>query len=363
MIINHAILHVCDFVACENTFAAEELDLSQKANKNFTMKHCRKALNSLDNCRGTFAENSGFAGELQAYFAGMRDFISLSTQVAEFIAGEFQHMEKPVSTDVLVVDFEDDASSQVHEVTEEEIADVSSVADINAYQARGRRYFAVLLLESKSAYMHELYVGESGMGNGVAYNRTVLPAPSQKVASYCLVDLRSGEVQFADKRRVIAGEEVYLIPDKLLQCSMQASTKEVLHAVEEIVEAVAEEYGQNTAVSRAMVKAYAKERVAGDADLADFDLEDMSREIFDDRPDIHERVVQAAAARDIPRNVAVEKKAVDRVAKNHKIRTDTGIEITFPAEYGDNPEYLTFTTEADGTYSISLRNIGFIENR
>lgn len=355
MIINHAILHVCDFVACENTFAAEELDLSQKVNKNFTMKHCRKALNSLDNCRGTFSENSGFATELQAYFAGQRDFISLSTQVADFIAGEFQHMEKPVSTDVLVVDFEDDASTQVREMTEEEAED--------AYKARGRRYFAVLLLESKSAYMHELYVGESGLGNGIAYNRTVLPGPSQKVSSYCLVDLRSGEVVFADKQRVIAGEEVYLIPDKLLQCSMEASTKEVLHAVEEIVEAVAEEYGQNTAVSRAMVKAYAKERVSGDSDLADFDLEDMSREIFDDRPDIHERVVQAAAARDIPKSVAVEKKAVDRVAKSHKIRTDTGIEITFPAEYGDNPEYLTFTTEADGTYSISLKNIGFIENR
>ena len=33
------------------------------------------------------------------------------------------------------------------------------------------------------------------------------------------------------------------------------------------------------------------------------------------------------------------------------------------AEYSRNPEYLTFTSEADGTYSIQLKNIGHIENR
>ena len=34
-----------------------------------------------------------------------------------------------------------------------------------------------------------------------------------------------------------------------------------------------------------------------------------------------------------------------------------------PAEYSRNPEYITFTSEADGTISIQLKNIGSIENR
>ena len=59
----------------------------------------------------------------------------------------------------------------------------------------------------------------------------------------------------------------------------------------------------------------------------------------------------------------LEREAVRRVAKSHKIRTDTGIELTFPAEYSRNPEYMTFTSEADGTISIQIKNIGSIENK
>ena len=59
----------------------------------------------------------------------------------------------------------------------------------------------------------------------------------------------------------------------------------------------------------------------------------------------------------------VKKEAVKRVAKNHKIRTDTGIEITFPAEYFENPDFIEFVSNPDGMISIELKNIGSIENR
>ena len=44
--------------------------------------------------RGEFAENSMFAEELRCYFRGQREFVDLSVQVAEFIAGELGRMEK-----------------------------------------------------------------------------------------------------------------------------------------------------------------------------------------------------------------------------------------------------------------------------
>ena len=48
MNINHAILHVLDFVSCENTFSAEEIDLSDKTAKNYVSRLAGKALNDLD---------------------------------------------------------------------------------------------------------------------------------------------------------------------------------------------------------------------------------------------------------------------------------------------------------------------------
>ena len=66
----------------------------------------------------------------------------------------------------------------------------------------------------------------------------------------------------------------------------------------------------------------------------------------------------------LPEPVPVERANVERAAvRNHKIRTDTGIEITFPAEMLRNTEYVQFVNEPNGLISIELKNIGSIENR
>ena len=97
MKINHAILHVFDFVSCVNVYAQEELDLASKNAKRYVTSHAKKALGNMDSKRGEFAEDSMFAEELRAYFRGQRGFVDLSVQVAEFIAGELGRMEKSES--------------------------------------------------------------------------------------------------------------------------------------------------------------------------------------------------------------------------------------------------------------------------
>ena len=237
MKINHAILHVFDFVSCVNVYSTEELDLSSRNVKRYVTGHAKKALGNLDSKRGSFVDGSLFAGELHAYFRGERDFVGLSVQVAEYLAGELGRADKPASTDLLVVDFEDDPDSTVHKMTDEEAE--------AAYEARGHRYFAFMLLESRPAYLHE--VGEGELGGtcvNIARHHAILPNPSQKVASFAVVDAKSLAVSFCDKPRAIAGEEKLLIPDGLLQCSIEASSKEVFDAVARIVEEVAEEHGR-----------------------------------------------------------------------------------------------------------------------
>ena len=49
--------------------------------------------------------------------------------------------------------------------------------------------------------------------------------------------------------------------------------------------------------------------------------------------------------------------------RNHKIVTDTGIVLTFPAEYSHNTELIEFKSAPNGLIQIELKNIGSIENR
>ena len=159
--------------------------------------------------------------------------------------------------------------------------------------------------------------------------------------------------------QIIAGERRWLIPDGLLQCSMEASSKEVFDTVTRIVEEVAEEYGANAAVAVSKAKAYVAENADESDELAPWD---MGEEVFEDEP-LQKRFEQALADEARPEGVVVEKNVAKRGAKSHKIRTDTGIDITFPAEYGENPDFIEFVSGPNGLINIELKNIGHIGNR
>lgn len=334
MKIDHAILHILDFDSAVNVLSQRELDLDTRAVKSFVGTHLRRARTNGDNRRGTFAESSGFSAELKAYLFGDRDFVDFSQQIAQFFADEFAKMEKAETTDVLVADFADDD-------------------DV--------RWFAILLLASKQAYMHEVAREAGEVRNDIKRHYAILPNPSQKVASFALVRASTMEVFFQDKKRKIADVDTFIIPDGLLQCTTGASGKEVIDTVTRVVEQVAEDHGANAAVAVAKAKAAVAEKVEDDEELPPWDVVD---EAFDDEPVIRDAVKSALKEEQLPERVPVERAQVEKAAvRNHKIRTDTGITISFPAEMGSNPDYIEFVNEPNGLISIELKNIGAIENR
>lgn len=335
MKINHAILHILDFESAVNVMSQRELDLEDSRQaRSFVTTHVRRARESADNKRATFSDSSAFGGELKRYFFGEREFVDLSQQIAEFLAAELAKAEKAQSTDILVVDFEDDDDA---------------------------RWFAIMMLASKQAFMHEVGSEAGETCNSIKRHYAILPNPSQKVQSYAVVRASTMEIGYVDKKRKIAGEDTLLIPDGLLQCETGVSGKEVIDTVTRVVEEVAEEHGANTAVALAKVKAAVAEKVEDDEELPPWDIVD---EVFENEPQIKESVRAALIEEALPERVPVERKQVERAAvRNHKIRTDTGIEITFPAEMGSNSEYIEFVNEPNGLISIELKKISSIENR
>ena len=132
------------------------------------------------------------------------------------------------------------------------------------------------------------------------------------MASFAVVESKTLSVSFCDKEREIAGERRWLIPDGLLQCSMEASSKEVFDTVARLVEEVAEEYGANTAVAVSKAKAYVAENADESDELAPWDL---GEEVFEDEP-LQKRFEEALAEEALPERVVVEKSVAKRVAKS-----------------------------------------------
>lgn len=360
--VHNAILHVFDFETGSTYLSDRELDLSERATRSYVQRHLRKVSSSPESRHGEFCEGSAFAEKIADYFAGREEFVALSQEIGVYFWEELRRSDDPGQCDVLVADFEDtDAmptkAGQVGTVVGDALA---KALESDSYDAPPVRRFAVILLPRKQAFVHDLRSVDGQSANDVVRTDAALPNPTQKVESYLLVDADTLSIDFCDRARSIAGRDSYIIPDGLLQCTTQASSREVIASVTKIVEDVAEEYGLTPALAVSEAKAYVAER----AEMGEVVMpQEVGERVFEDAPQMRETYERKAREERLPEEVPVRRGAANRMTRSHRIRTDTGIEITFPSEYARKPELIEFETEPDGTMRITLKGIAHIENR
>lgn len=333
--LNSAILHVLDMDSAVTVYSKATLDLEERPVKAYVQSMCRKALNTVDARHGTFASNSNLSVRLSRYFGGgNEDFIGLSTDVARFLFEELERADKQKSTDILCADFLD--GDDTH-------------------------YFGLFLLEGKKAFTHEVSQAGANVSCDIVRHYGVLPAANQKLSSWLLVRSDTMGISYVEKTRTIDGQEVLLIPDELLQCKSEASSRETLDCVNEIVEKIATDHGNNATRALAQAKAYVTENVKTSST---FSRAGLAEEVFSEDERAQQAFETQAEVRHIPKVVTIDKRAVDQKrVRNQRIVTDTGIEVSFPAEYGEDSDMIEFKTESNGLISISLKGIASIENK
>ena len=340
--VDRAILHVFDFDSGSTYLSERPLDLTVRATRSFVQRHLRKISANAESRHGEFSRDSGFAAELQRYLAGEREFVEFSVEIAQWFWEELRRSEDLEQCDLLVADFTD--------------TDAAGEKDVEFDGPAGRRFFSIMLLPRRQAFVHEV----GGDANDIARVDATLPNPSQKVASYVLVDAETGSIDFHDKERAVGGERVSIIPDRFLQCTSEASSHEVIDEVSVIVRDVAEEFGLEPAVEVGRAKA----AVARSADVEEsFSPAEVGRTVFAERPEVAERFEQRVREAELPEEAPVRRGVAGRLTRSHKIRTDTGVEITFPSELAERPGYLDFSTDAEGRITITVGNVAKIENR
>lgn len=332
MIIKKAVLHILDFNSGMSVFSQNELDCSDDTVSTFLQKHLEKLHRDSARKVGKFNAESGFAAALSQYCGKELEFIDFTTQIANVLYENISISDRLDPIDLVAVDYAND--------------------DAN--------YFALLLITNKSAYTHQVITDENGIHNEIMKHYAILPAPSQKIDSYAIINTDSGEIYFLDKRRQIDGKSVVVLPEILLECSIGLSTKEAVKIVREAANEVAEEYGVNSAVAVSKAKSY----IAESCEEADtISTEKLAENIFSQSPIMKDAFEKKIEEKEIPKDIKIERTSAVRASKSQKIKTDTGIEITVPVEYFEDDRYIEFINNPDGTISIALKNIGKLTNR
>jgi hypothetical protein len=137
----------------------------------------------------------------------------------------------------------------------------------------------------------------------------------------------------------------------LLECQYGISAKETIKIVTSLSGQIADAYGENVAI----VVSKAKKAISDNAEISSFlSPREIGKEVFGDCDEMAYAFEEKLDQMGIPQKINVDRAYAIRSGKNHKIRTDTGIEMIIPAEHLKNNLYVEFINNPDGTISIEM---------
>lgn len=331
IIIEKAILHILDFHSGVTVYSDTELPVKDSI-ETWLLKHIEKAWGSQDAKPGTFYDDSAFLKQIASYDAGELSFIDFSKQIAKTLEDAFTHAEEMPSSDVIV------AAVSIDEVP----------------------YLVILRSNNHIGFTHQVNQTENGIQNEIINHYSIMPNLSQKIDEFAFVNLQTKEIKTAAKKYTLDGNPVIVLPEVLLECSLTPSPKEAMKNLSKAAAKVAESFGQDKVATEAAVKSYVAETMQKGTEL---DLQEAGKEIFHDNPAMQQELDTAIRDAGITEPVQMDPEATLKKVSRHKLKTDTGIELTIPTDYFDNTEFIEFNNNEDGTLSITLKHISNIVNR
>lgn len=331
VVIDKAILHILDFNSGMTVYSDEELTV-QDSIETFLHKHIEKSWGSQDAKPGAFYDDSYCAELLKEYLSGEMSFVPFSKELARKLEEALVHAEEMASADVIVADVRIDDVRQI----------------------------VIFKAASHMGYTHQVNQSEAGIKNEIINHYSIMPNLSQKMEEFAYINTETKEISVTAKKYTIDGNSILVFPEILLECSLTPSPKEAIKNLSKTAAKVAEAYGQDKVATEAAVKSYVTENMQNSDEL---DLVEAGKEIFKENPSMQADFDSAIKEAGFTEPVKMDQEATLKKMCKHKLKTDTGIELTIPSEYFDNTEFMEFHNNEDGTLSIMLKHIGNIVNR
>ncbi|HAX74240.1 MAG TPA: nucleoid-associated protein [Firmicutes bacterium] len=221
-------------------------------------------------------------------------------------------------------------------------------------------YIVGLELVCKAAFTHEVKQTDEGVQNNLLLHEAMLPAPTGRSGRFFMVNRDNLNLTILEDRVKFEGEDLSLFAEDLLGTTTDISIKEAVHLARSATEKIVEKHNLDELEVIPMFHQAITEVIHTGAEL---DFEAIGGEIFKE----HEAIATDYAVE--IQNHGIEKPIVNstgakvRTPKMQKIKTDTGIEVSFPFDYYQNKDYLEIINTPNGRISIEIKNVGNITNK
>lgn len=332
VIIKNAILHILDNVSGVPVFSNIELEMNDDID-GFINKHIQKVLNDGNLQEAEFGIDSNVRGFLGELAQGKMNFVEVSINMADEL---FEIMRRHVDippADLLVALF--------------------GIGEVE--------YLGIFKMNYKEGYSHYVVQGESGVSNTIIKQKALLPLETQKVDECAVVDLIDFRIKLMQKQYEINGEKSEYWSSMYLKCRSRLSNNSKLKVLDKAVKNITKKYFEEDFSKAAQLKKVVAESLQTSAEI---EIEEIAKQVFPKDETIKKEYVEEVRKAGLQeKKFELPETQISKRVVNHKIKTDNGIEINFPAKYFDDTQYLEFFNNPDGTISILIKNVMRIENR
>ena len=331
IIIKKVIVHILDSSVGMPVLSDKELSCGPDL-YDFFRAHLEKITESDDLKQCSFFEESEILDELHQFEPEL--FVPMSQKLAAFFYSIMNYNIEIPSADLAVVLFRYDEND----------------------------YLGLLKMNYKSSYTH-LTVSDLGENtNDIIKQKALLPSEGQKLSEAAVIDLASFDIMLLEKKYDVNGAKTNYMSELYLKCHGRLSQKARLNIVTKAVDQVNQKYFDEGNVSRNMET----KKVIYDAfeESGGLNVEEVKTKLFADNEDMcrdfEEKIEKYHIAEDVIK--PVNKQTIKKFERQF-IKTDTGIEISIPMEQYNNEDVVEFITNADGSISVLIKNIGHLTSK
>lgn len=252
------------------------------------------------------------------------------------------------------------------------------------FQAEGTIYLALLKMNYKESYTHEVTVNTPYelhqkvlnteenpdladtdsedvtddtpvINTGIVKSRALLPSATSRIPEAVVINLSDYHIKLLEKRYEINGEKAYYLSENFLICHTSIPPKKKLNILTRVINNISNKYdGADLKTKMDTKSALQKEYV----DRKSFDVEEIGNKLFGKSPEKKSEFDEKMEQYDLQYdNFTVANENTVKKLEKQVMVTDSGIEISIPMETYNKLANFEVQTDVTGKSTIIIRNI------
>ena len=259
------------------------------------------------------------------------------------------------------------------------------------FQAEGIIYLALLKMNYKESYTHEITVDSSYESHNIQNNpsssqansykdinededatenedidnavinteiiktHSLLPSATSRIPEAVIINLSDYHIKLLEKRYEINGEKAYYLSENFLVCRTTIPPKKKLNILTRVINNISNKYdGADLKTKMDTKSALQKEYV----DRKSFDVEEIGNKLFGKNPEKKSEFDEKMEQYDLQYdNFTVTNESTVKKLEKQVMVTDSGIEISIPMETYNKLANFEVQTDVTGKSTIIIRNI------